>query len=103
MGCMGMTHDEFCKCTFPEFESIYKAWHEMEESRYRSAWERGRTLATIIIQPHLSKKITPRQLLPLPWDKQKSNPTPEAPELTPEQRRQRFEEVARRLGDEINP
>ena len=100
---MGMTHDEFCKCTFTEFESIYKAWHDMEESRYRSAWERGRTLAAIIIQPHLSKKITPRQLLPLPWDKQKSNSTPEAPELTPEQRRQRFEEVSRRLGDEINP
>lgn len=96
-----MSHDDFCKCTFEEFESICEAWREMTESQYRDAWERGRTIATIIIQPHLKKKITPRQLLPLPWDK-KQSPRHETPELTAEEQHKRFEDVARRLGDEIN-
>lgn len=97
-----MSHDDFCKCTFDEFESICKVWREMNENRYRDAWERARTVAAIVIQPHVKKKITPRQLLPLPWDKKKQPRRSEAPELTAEEKRKRFEEVARRLGDEIN-
>lgn len=97
-----MSYDDFCKCTFEEFESICKAWREMTETQNRDAWERARTIAAIIIQPHLKKKITPRQLLPLPWDKKKSKPKKEAPKLTAEEQRKRFEDVANRLGDEIN-
>lgn len=98
-----MSHDDFCKCTFGEFESICKAWREMTEGQHRDAWERARTVAAIVIQPHLKKgsKITAKQLLPLPWDK-KQNPRSEAPQLTTEEKRKRFEELAHRLGDEIN-
>lgn len=98
-----MSHDDFCKCTFGEFESICKAWREMNENQYRDAWERARTVAAIVIQPHVKKKITPHQLLPLPWDKKKQPRRSETPELTAEEKRKRFEEVARRLDDEINP
>ena len=98
-----MSFDDFCRCTFDEFESICKAWREMTESQYRDTWERARTLAAIIIQPHVKKKITPRQLLSLPWDKKLQNhPRNDAPELTAEQRRRRFEDLVHRLGDEIN-
>lgn len=99
-----MSHDDFCKCYYEEFESICKAWREMTEGQNRDAWERARTVATIVIQPHLKKgsKITPQQLIPLPWDKKKRNIRSEAPELTAEEKRKRFEEVAHRLGDEIN-
>lgn len=96
-----MSHDDFCKCTFGEFESICKAWREMTEGQNRDAWERARTIAAIIIQPHVKKKITPKQLLPLPWDKKKINQS-ETPKFTAEEKRKRFEEVAHRLGDEIN-
>lgn len=34
--------------------------------------ERARMVAAICIQPHVRKRITPRQLLPLPWDNKKS-------------------------------
>ena len=101
-GCIGMSHDDFCKCTFGEFESICKAWREMTEGQNRDAWERARTIAAIVIQPHVKKKITPKQLLPLPWDKKKINDQSEAPKLTAEEQQKRFEEVAHRLGDEIN-
>lgn len=102
VGCIGLSHDDFCKCTFGEFESICSAWREMNEAQHRDSWERARTLAAICIQPHVKKKITPRQLLPLPWDKKRQPRRSEAPGLTDEEKRKRFEEVARRLGDEIN-
>jgi hypothetical protein len=88
---------------FDEFESICKSWTEMREQQEHAEWERARTLAAIIIQPHLKKKVTPRQLLPLPWDRKNTGlpSAPDAPILTADERRRRFEEVARRLGDEI--
>ena len=97
-----MSFDDFCKCTFGEFESICEAWREMTDAHNRDSWERARTIAAIVIQPHIKKKLTPRQLLPLPWDKKKAIDKSDAPRLTAEEQRKRFEEIARRLGDEIN-
>lgn len=104
VGCIGMSHDDFCKCTFGEFESICKAWREMTERESREAWERARTIAAILIQPHVKKgnKVTPQQLISLPWDKKQKRRSGKTPELTAEEKRKRFEEVAHRLGDEIN-
>jgi len=51
-------------------------------------------VADISIQPHVRKKITPRQLLPLPWDKD-VNPRNNAPQLTAEERQKRFEEMVK--------
>ncbi|MDE6498189.1 MAG: hypothetical protein K2L21_05975 [Muribaculaceae bacterium] len=91
---MGMSFGDFCACTIDELESIVKAWHDMDEARNRDAWERARLMAAIIIQPHLKKKITPRQLLPLPWDSKPSGkPCNDAAPLSPEQRRERFERL----------
>lgn len=97
-----MSFDDFCKCTLDELDDICKAWNEMQESRHRDAWERARTVATLIVQPHIKKKMTPQQLMPMPWDKKKSTPKPDnAPRLTAGQQRRRFEELVHRLGDEI--
>lgn len=75
----------------------------MKEAQNRQEWERTRILAAISIQPHTKKKITPKQLIPLPWDKKKHTADrSEAPKLTAEEQRQRFENLANRLGDEIN-
>lgn len=96
-----MSYDDFCLCTFDEFEAICEAWRGMAEGRNRAAWERTRISAAISIQPHVRKRITARQLLPLPWDNQRRHNAPDAPELTPDERRQRFEDAMHRLGDEI--
>lgn len=66
VGCIGMSLSDFCACDFDEFAGICRAWHEMGEARSRDSWERMRTLASIAIQPHVRKRLTPRQLLPLP-------------------------------------
>lgn len=99
VGCIGMSHDDFCKCTFGEFESICRAWREMNDSRTRDAWERARTIATICIQPHVKKRISPRQLIPLPWDSKKEILRSEAHELTAEEKRKRFEYVVRLIEE----
>lgn len=68
----------------------------MYQGQNRDAWERARIVATIAIQPHVKKKITPHQLMPLPWDKKKEIPRGEAEKLTAEERRKRFEVLANR-------
>ena len=102
MGCIGLSLDEFCKYYYDEFECICKAWREMSEARNRDCWERARILATIIIQPHIKKRITPQQLLPFPWDKKRRHPQNDGPKLTPEEEHERFIAVTHRLGDDIN-
>ena len=61
-------------------------------------------LATIAIQPHLSKgkKMTPEKLLPLPWDKpvKRGSKKQDGPELTPEQQRERMAKLVEKLGDQ---
>lgn len=99
VGCIGMSRDDFCACDFDEFAAICHAWHERGDALSRDSWERTRTLAAITIQPHVRKKLTPRQLLPLPWDCKKQIRS-DAPVRTAEEERKRFEEVVRRLGDE---
>ena len=97
VGCIGLSLEEFGKLYFEEFESICKAWREKNEAQEREAWERTRILAAICIQPHVKKKITPRQLIPLPWDKEQRKSPKGKPELTAEQQKARFEELKRKL------
>ena len=61
---------DFCQCTPNEFDAICEAYAERRESDYKERWERARLLATIVIQPHLKKKVSPKNLLPFPWEKQ---------------------------------
>lgn len=98
VGCIGISLEEFCTYYYEEFESIYNAWKEMGDAQERQAWERTRILAAICIQPHVKKKIVPRQLIPLPWDSKKQKPRPEGPELTREELKARFDELKKRLG-----
>ncbi len=68
----------------------------MIEGQKRDEWERGRTIAAIIIQPHVKKRITSIQLLPMPWDKTKKDMQQEskARKLTAEEKKKRFEEIS---------
>lgn len=100
VGCIGMSHDDFCKCTFGEFEIICKAWREMTGRESREVWERARTIATILIQPHVKKrnKVTPRQLLLMPWDKEREHQSSKPLNLTTEEQKSRFEKLDKKLS-----
>lgn len=93
-----MSYDDFCRSTPEELSMIFKTWQEHDEAAERQAWERARILAAIIIQPHTKKKLTPRQLLPLPWDKE-DRKKPSSPAMSREAQRERMLRVAARLKD----
>ena len=71
MGCVGLTAADFAALTPAEFRSVAEAWRSQREAEGQAAWERMRLLATITIQPHIKRRLTPQQLLPLPWEKPK--------------------------------
>lgn len=91
-----MSVDDFNRCTFGEFEAICRAWTARDEAQYRDEWERTRLLAAISIQPHISKKITPQQLIPLPWDNKEVAVRSEPKPHDAESARKRFEELTAR-------
>ncbi len=67
--------------------------YDKEESKKRGDWKRIRLLATIVIQPHVKKKLTPQNLLPFTWDKKKEA---DRPLLSKEESRKRFLELMER-------
>lgn len=77
-----------------------EAWHQQQNGLMQGEWERMRLLATITIQPHAKKKLTPQALLPLPWDakKRKTEKQDTGPKLTKEQQLARFEKLVNKIG-----
>ena len=69
LGCMGLTLEGFCALEPAEFAAACKAYAEEREQGERRSWERMRLLAAVCIQPHVRKRVSLQQLIPLPWDK----------------------------------
>lgn len=64
-----MSLDDFCACDYDELDAICHSWSDWQQGLEKGAWERARAVASICIAPHTTKRISPRKLLPLPWDK----------------------------------
>ncbi len=94
LGCVGLSLDDFCRLTPVEFEAVCKAWHMRHEDEMHDSRERMRMSATIAIQPHIKGKMTPERLLPFPWEKSKKKA--EAPKVSAEEARKRFERLISR-------
>lgn len=103
LGCIGLSYNDFCRLDFDEFAAVYKAYAELRDTDLKDRWQRMRLLATIVIQPHLSKRktITPEKLLPLPWDRKPGRKGEMKVTMTKEQQRRRMEELTKKLGDEL--
>lgn len=91
---MKMCLDDFKELTPDEFGHIFNSYKEAEEAGYKSDWERMRLLATITAQPHSKKRLTPEALIPLPWDKGKTQKAGEF--VTAEESRRRFLQLVER-------
>lgn len=100
MGCMGMSMDDFCRCTPSEFNEAYEAWGECQERLERGAWERMRTQCLCSLQPYSSKKLRAEDLMRFPWEEeQKKSPCQEVQEeLSHEEVMARYREAAKRAG-----
>lgn len=79
MGCIGMSMEDFCRCTPSEFNNIYNEWDEYRGSMERGKWERTRIEAMCSLLPY-NPKLKGRDILTFPWDKD------EEPEENPEEK-----------------
>lgn len=55
-----------------EYIAVSRAWADEREREMRDGWERMRLLATLCVQPHVRKSVTPEKLLKFPWDDKKA-------------------------------
>lgn len=92
VGNIGLTLDDFCRLYLSELEAIIDAYNRRKESEYHDEWERMRLQSTILVQPHIKKKMTPRALLPLPWDKPDKPNAAKAEVLSKEEALKRFKQ-----------
>ena len=69
MGILRLSPSAFWSMTFGEVSLALDANRESEEMRERMEWERTRWLAAITINPHVKKRITPKDLATFPWEK----------------------------------
>jgi hypothetical protein len=54
--------------TFQEFSNAMAGRYKEIEERERAEWERTRWLAAIVVNPHVKKRITPKDLATFPWE-----------------------------------
>tara|TARA_R110000851_G_scaffold302502_1_gene459296 strand:- start:22 stop:291 length:270 start_codon:yes stop_codon:yes gene_type:complete len=58
--------------TFKEFGNAMAGHYKEIEQREQAEWERTRWLASITVNPHVKKRITPKDLATFPWEKQEN-------------------------------
>lgn len=92
MGCVGMSREDFERCTPFEFTEMMRQWRENQERIERTTWDQTRFLATAMLQPYSKKALKATDIARFPWD----NKTEEVTNGT--SCRERMEEVRRRLG-----
>lgn len=94
MGCIGMSRDDFDRCTPSQFYEVYRHWAERRRDEERSAWERTRVAALFAIQPHTRQQLTAHEVMPFPWD----DGAAQREQLTAEETLERFEAARKRYG-----
>lgn len=90
-----MGYDDFCRCEPDEFAAACEAYTRQRQADDREQWDRMRILATISIQPHIRRRITPESLLPFPWDRPKKA-KPKRPAISKGEQLKRFEMLVER-------
>ena len=73
LGQLGLTPSALYGLTFDEFNNALTGMYELMEQREQREWERTRWMATMLLNPHTKKRLTPTDLIEFPWEK-KSKP-----------------------------
>ena len=68
MGCMGMSYEDFARCTPLEYAAVWRAWHEAAERREQSEWERLRMSCLCMLQPYSKKRLRAEDVMRFPWE-----------------------------------
>lgn len=68
LGCIGMSMDDFCRCTPSEFRAVYVEWHELQNLLRRESWERMRMECLCMTQPYSKKRLDVHDIMRFPWE-----------------------------------
>ena len=100
-GQLGMSEDEFWDMIPASFFLKMQGFYDFQKFLQNSQWDRTRTLASILLQPHLKKgrRIDPKKLIPLEWDKALN----ESKSDTPEKIEQNTRDLLYKWGELENP
>jgi hypothetical protein len=95
VGDIGMSVDDFCRCTPAEFRSIADAYRLSIERKERSEWERTRMQCVCMLQPYSKSRIDPKELMLFPWEDTEGD---QDEKLTTKEIWEKFEKVKREQG-----
>ena len=70
---MGMSLDDFCRCTPGEFRAVYDSWFSNQEMLMHRDWEVGRYIATMAVQPYSKTALKPIDMITFPWENNNGN------------------------------
>lgn len=85
-GRLNWDEDKFFYAKPSYFYKALKGFNDLESERQKAEWERLRLLGYWVTSPHTKKgsNLTPKKLLPLPWDKTFTEENKEILELAKE-------------------
>jgi hypothetical protein len=69
-GQIGLMPDQFYDLLPREWENMVSGWNEKQNRKEQTQWERTRWIATILLNPHTKKRISQRDLIVFPWEKE---------------------------------
>ena len=93
---MGKRLSDFRALRPEEFSEAAASWNTWQEEIDRGEWERMRLESTMLLQPHVQGKLTPKGLLPFPWEKRDDVVAAES--LTYEERLDRARKALEKWG-----
>ena len=96
LGCIGMSRDDFERCTPAEFHQVWQRWAEARRDAERGEWDRTRVLALFAVSPYTKGSLRAHDILPFPWDDEQTEGRREEPSR--EELHARFEAAKKRLG-----
>ncbi len=99
LGEVGLCLQDFVRLTPSEFRAVTEAARDRQERINREDWARARLMACLSMQPHLTKRLRPQELLPFPWE-QEGKENAEAPkDLGKEESQRRFERLVKQSSN----
>jgi len=66
---MGMTEQEFSRCSTRFFRLKLHGMRKQQRQQYRNDWERVRWQTAVLLAPYSKQQIDPRKLLTFEWEK----------------------------------
>lgn len=73
VGRVGMSREDFERCTPLEFAKIVQAANETTEAVFRAGWEQTRVQVISVANLFSKNPINMKKAWPLPWDQETGN------------------------------